>query len=289
MRTSRTILNSLLATLIFSLGCSTRMPLPSGLANKGLLPLSVSNPYVGSNLFLAKEMEKSTFLNKFISGTGGPTAIKIIGNGWTPTELYLYYPESQQFYVAESTPPTPDSEWIVRGPYRIGRHEYKDLIVLARQSDRPPVFNVFGRTERFAPYVAKERDRVIRPEIPPTPKPTPRPKVIVKKKTKSKSPSGTFDIMQDDFKPLNSDQQAIRMARGFAERSSNGDLVHTVKRSSETLFDIAKWYTGSTDNTVKIAKENGLMPDDSLSPGTRVTIPHTLVKEQKQMPATLKE
>ena len=86
------------------------------------------------------------------------------------------------------------------------------------------------------------------------------------------------------FKPLNSDQQAIAISKGFARRTGNGDLIHSVRTSSESLESIAKWYTGSSEKASLLASENNLSPTESLTPGLEIKIPLKELKQVKMMP-----
>lgn len=76
------------------------------------------------------------------------------------------------------------------------------------------------------------------------------------------------------------------MSLGFAERASNGDLIHTVRGGNETLRSISKWDTGSEENVTELVKVNSLGASDPLATGTRITIPLNLVRNFKTMPAS---
>ena len=73
------------------------------------------------------------------------------------------------------------------------------------------------------------------------------------------------------------------MAKGFAERADNGDIIHTVKGESETLGLIAKWYAGSAAKATEIANMNGLAEGGTLTPGARIRVPLNLIKQFKAM------
>ncbi len=63
-------------------------------------------------------------------------------------------------------------------------------------------------------------------------------------------------------------------------------LVHTVKWQKETLPLIAKWYTGSSRNSVAIADANPTVNHDRLTVGDTVYIPKGLLKTRKPLPET---
>jgi hypothetical protein len=152
-----------------------------------------------------------------------------------------------------------------------------------------PVFEIYGKPFRFRFNQGNEQKQVLRPalpEIPPTPIPTPKPKV---KRPVITAPSTTETIVPavptiDVLKPLTSDQQALLMARGYARRDANGDVVHTVKSESQSLEKIVRWYTGSPAALGEVAKLNSLPDEGNLPAGTVVKIPIKLVKEGKAMP-----
>ncbi|MCB0340291.1 MAG: hypothetical protein KDD53_11835, partial [Bdellovibrionales bacterium] len=73
--------------------------------------------------------------------------------------------------------------------------------------------------------------------------------------------------------PLNTDQQAILMSLGYAERAQNGDIIHTVDFDDQNLAAIAKWYTGDSANASKIALANKIADDKPLTKGQRITVP----------------
>lgn len=286
-RTKISTVIGLIATALLFYGCSYNRPMPQGLVNEGILPLSARNPYVGANYFISREMDRSKFLRNFIQSNGAPSAIELTGDGIDPTKLYMFYPRTEELYIATSDDTAPSYQWVIRGPYRIERHSYRRVRQIQSELYGEPVLLSYGREKRFNAYIPKPPDKTsFTPEIPPTPVPTPKPKrKPVKKKAE---PKDEFNIMKlpDTFKPLNTDQQALRIAQGYAERSSNGDLIHTVKFDGETIQKIAKWYTQSVDKSGQIAKLNGIPAEGPLDKGLRVTIPLAMLKQLKAMPSS---
>ncbi|MBN8548198.1 MAG: LysM peptidoglycan-binding domain-containing protein [Deltaproteobacteria bacterium] len=249
------------------------------LANQGILPLSTTNAFVGSNLFIANEAERSPYLYNFLKAKGGPLAIEIIEPKFGAARILMFYPHEREVYAADIQEREYSRQWIIRGPYGIDRKDYRKLGSLDSSMSGAPLFFIRGKLERFKYEEQPEQPvQVLQPVVPtPVPaKPTPKKKVVKKTEVKKAESPG-------EFKPLNSDQQAIQMSMGYAERASNGDVVHTVKSDTETLESIAKWYTGSTTNAEQLAKANALGAKDPLAIGTRISIPVTLVRNFKIM------
>jgi len=255
------------------------------LANTGVLPLSTNNPYVGANLYISDEMAKSDYLYRFLRSRGAPTAIEVIQDSFNPTRVLMFYPSDKEVYAADVVDRNRTHQWIIKGPYGIERQDYRSLAALEGAMQGDPVLLVNGKAERFrkaGPPVPPVQ--VLKPRIP-TPTPTPAPtKKPVKRpviKAPSEKPAGPDPKA---FKPLNSDQQAILMSQGFAERAENGDVIHTVGGDNETISAIAAWYTGSTANAKAVADLNGSNLTDALPRGKRIRVPIALLKELKAMP-----
>ncbi len=69
-------------------------------------------------------------------------------------------------------------------------------------------------------------------------------------------------------------------------KPENQSLVHTVKWQKETLPLIAKWYTGSNQNSIAIADANPAVNHDRLIVGDTIYIPKELLKTRKPLPET---
>lgn len=279
-------LPTLLCLMIVLISCEKRVgPYPS-LSNQGLLPLSSTNAYVGSNIFLANEAERSSYLFNFLKGRGGPQAIEIIGKDFQPVEVYMYYPADKQVYVASLQTGEKFRQWIVRGPYAIERRTYRDLSQIVPKSEEP-LFVIQGREYRFRRTPA-EKPKTIELKLPPMPTPKPRP---VKKPaevvaTVAPTPSGPVDPLEG--KTVTGDLLAILMSQGYAERTLDGDLLHTVASADENLDKIARWYTGSAANAAEIGRVSGLTEQAALTLGVKIRIPKPLLKQFKAMPPTFK-
>ncbi len=78
-------------------------------------------------------------------------------------------------------------------------------------------------------------------------------------------------------------QRMIKSDATDAEITPRGDLVHYVIQGSENLQRIASWYTGSEDNSGRIARINQLTESQSLEPGDTVVIPNYLVQRRERL------
>ncbi|MCD6327759.1 LysM peptidoglycan-binding domain-containing protein [bacterium] len=68
-----------------------------------------------------------------------------------------------------------------------------------------------------------------------------------------------------------------------------GYVMHDVKYKGETLFQIAKWYTGEPENWPSIAEFNGISPEE-VKIGSTIRIPLSLgLKTRKPMPPPRKQ
>lgn len=293
------ILSSLviLFLLLFT-SCTPRVRSFDSLKNQGPLALSSANPTLGANLFLAREAERSSFLFDFLKGRGAPSAIEISEGTFERTRLYLYYPGDKEVYAAEiQAGSNRDSyQWIVRGPYAIERKDYKNLMRLDMHQAGEPVFEIRGKPFRFRFQEEQLPQKRISAPLPPPPaptrKPTPRPRKKAAPAAETPaSPAaaaaapGVAVDQGGKFVPLNTDQQALQIARGFAERADNGDVIHTVKSETETAGLMARWYTGAESNAREITDYNGLPEAEIFTIGKRLRIPFRLVKQFKAMPA----
>jgi len=204
----------------------------------------------------------------------------------------MYYTRDKEVYVATLEGSGVFQQWIIAGPYAIEREDYRQLQRTATSMIGEAAFMYHGR-----PFQFRFQPKAPLPDLKPAPTPVksvatkPKPKkkpvapVITDKGIPAPSPSPTpiTAVQGSEFKPLNTDQQAILMSQGYAERAQNGDVIHTVKKPDETIQSITKWYTGGT-GAEELATSNAIKTDTPLAPGTRITIPMKQVKEFKAMP-----
>jgi hypothetical protein len=269
----------------FLTSCGRNTSLLDGLLNAGMVQVSPQNPYVGANLFLAQEMEKSGQLHNFIRMKGPPQGLELAGSRADVLEMRMFYPRKMEMYVAVpyfSGDPVM-KEWIIRGPYTVNKSYYRQVTLLPR--DESATFEMWGAKQVLGTgSVSAAESRVIYPAFVPTATPTPRP---IKKKRPAASqqaPTGTpAPTSQQTDQPMNFDQRALIESKELAERSPNGDLVHTVQNPQETVTSIANWYAGSSEHAAAIAEKNNVPLDAKMHAGARIFVPAELVKNPKVM------
>jgi hypothetical protein len=296
-------------TFLFLTACSAAPYLEnySPLSNQGILPLSTSNPYMGANMFLASEIEQSAYLLNFLKAKGAPTAIDIFSKNFRHPRMLLFYPRDREVYAADLVSKAEQREWIIRGPYGIERKDFSALARMENALIGEPVFMLQGREYRF--YQAARHDSQslsrpeVRPELPAVQKKQPskaarpaaqRPPtspVVASAPKQSVPPQPPQSLLPSDpreFRPGNKDQVAIIISRGWAERNADGDIIHIVRRSDETLAAVAKWYAGSETNAEEISKANSLTVETHLIPGSRIRVPLRIATNFKPMPLDYK-
>jgi hypothetical protein len=266
-----------LLAAVGALACATKHPEFSSLMNQGPIPVSATSAFVASNLFLAREIERSTYLYNFFGARGGPQAVELIREStWEYPQVNLYYPKKHEMYVARATESNTGREWMVRGPYRLDRDAIRTLAPLADVGE--PVFDIFGKEYRFRQVSRDTDEKVIVPIVIPTSTPQPAPR---RSRPRSLG-AANVPATPTPKPPSNFDQQALAASKSLAERDASGQLIHTVK-PGQTLPGIAAWYTGSSDNSAVLGQKNGVASDAAPSPGTRIVIPAELVKNPRAM------
>jgi len=286
----------LIILAFFSLSCAQQNhEAYPGLAGHGILPLSTTNPYLGANLFLAHEMEQGTYLYNFFQNKGAPIAIEVIREGQNQ-RLLLFYPKDREVYSAHLARRGEGREWIIQGPYGIERRDYTELARMEMSLIGEPVFMLSGQTQRFNFHHPPSEKQLVQPVLPKTPAPvaTPAPARQVKRQPSpaakttptpapARRPALSYPEDALGFARLNRDQQAILITEGYVERASNGDAIHRVKSSSETLEAIAKWYTGDESKAASVAEANGLQVHGPLNAGMRIRIPVAIATQNRAM------
>lgn len=275
-------------------GCFSGRTSPkyNSLSNQGILALSTSNPYLGTNLFLAHELERSSYLYRFFEGRGAPTAIEVLEKGFSTPRLLLFYPKDREAYAGDLYHTETQHQWIIRGPFQIEREDYRKLARLETAMVGEPVFAIWGKPHRFRFQSSSHPVIAMKPSVPAPARIRKTPKVkkgsgkteakANPEEKKKKDDELPFDLK--DFYRLNTDQKALLLSQGYAPRAENGDLLHTVRTEDEDLKMIAKWYTGSPGNAGKIAKANELDDSAPLTVGLQIRVPDSMVKQSKAMP-----
>ena len=285
-------------------GCTTSssLYLRDELANRGPIALSSANPYISSNLFLGREMERSQVFRGFIEYRGTPDAVELKVEMLKPLKLSLYYlQEMELFSLEEGT-----DDWIVRGPDRIPQQFASAFInIPGAGRSAPLVLNGKVQTNILksdgniiqAPSVLPgESDPVVEEELaPPAPKreqprkaPAAAPKAArppVKPSVAAETPlPTTLPKAAPPKSPPSESEPAVRGDVSLVEESSSGDIIHRVTFPGETLAMITAWYTGDAANSERLARINGIELPSTLRVGQNVRIPRYLLKTAKPMP-----
>jgi len=203
------LLRVLALVVFFAASCSSNTSFFNSLTNQGIVPVSADNPHVGSNLFLAHEMEASSYLYSFMKKRGSPQAIELTGADEKSAELRMFYADKQESFTAtpQFNSQAKTKEWIVRGPYGLDRENYHTLAHLRDQ--RGGAFEIFGRLEVLGGPAQAESSRVLAPAFVPTPKPTPKPIRRVKKTAAPDGGPAVGGTLPFSGSPSNLDQEAL--------------------------------------------------------------------------------
>lgn len=197
--------------LALGIGCSAATTTFSSLSDQGIVPVSSENPFMGSNLFLAKEMEESSYLYNFLKERGAPQAIALQGEREDDARMIMYYSGARESYSATPhiDPTLRNREWIISGPFALDRSSYREVSQLP--ATQGAVFEIFGRREVLGGPLRAPETRVIAPAFVPTPKANAPRKRSPKKGTTNQSAAPSPSSPGGE--PANFDQQAIAEAR----------------------------------------------------------------------------
>jgi hypothetical protein len=257
---SRTLRLCVVGASVLLSACAPTATTFSNLSGQGLLPVSSDNPYMGSNIFLAKEMEESNYLYKFMKEKGAPQAIELAGASEDTSSLKLYYSAKQEMYTASpQTDPTLRSrEWIIRGPYAIDRTEYRQVSQLSGGAGG--IFEIFGRTEVLGGPAQPAESRIITPVFIEPQRPLHRKphRKAGSKNTTSGQPAQAAPTPVSSTTP-NFDQQALAEAR-----QKEHSLTPAAKATP------AKSATSSSGPAVTIERTPPVViPGEKLAPTTK--------------------
>ena len=199
-----------------------------------MIPVSADNPYVGSNLFLAKEMEHSTYLYSFFKAKGAPQAIELSGSEDDP-EVKLFYAGKRELYLVKrhTDPRFRTVEWIVRGPYSLNRESYR--LVSRLPSDERGVFEIWGSREFFGGGAIAANHVAIAPAFVPTPRPTPTPRPRAKRRPSSSTDASAHTTPTAVPAPMNFDQRALLEAKQKAAAGPAIEAALPTPVSSNTV------------------------------------------------------
>lgn len=269
------------------------------LANRGPIALSGANPYISSNLFLGREMERSAVLKGFVEYRGTPDALELKTEMLKPLKLSLYYLEELELYTLEEAP----DDWIVRGPERIPP-QFATAFINIPGAGRSAPLVLNGKVEssifKGAPNIIQapsvlpgepdpvvEEDlpevKVAKPKPPAAPKPAPRPIPKAESQLRTAPSKPTLPAAKPSS-TLGDAELSKKIEVSVVEESSSGDIIHRVTFPGESLEAITAWYTGDPANAERLARINGLEIATALRTGQNVRIPRYLLRTSKPMP-----
>ncbi len=282
-------------------GTGPNVALVDRLKNRGPVVLSSENPFLAGNLLVSKEVERSEELRGFIKHRGSPAAIEVSKEFFSPLTLLFFYPEHREQYTLELA----DGTWVIAGPVTMEREKMKAVLALLRgqgnkiagaASLEPPVD---GSTSSRDHGTISPDHTTSGPESGTSTRGSDLFLERLEQATKGsefKSPASADEELalpaesprQTSTEGRSSEAQAIAtLAKEFgkenAEISPQGDLVHYVTYSGETLSMIARWYTYDRANADKLARINSLKNPHVLSIGDMVVIPSYLLKNKSRM------
>jgi hypothetical protein len=264
-----------LGMLFLLCSCSTNseLYLRDELANRGPQALSPTNPFLSTNLFIAKEMKNSEVFRGFIRYKGTPDAVEVRKSYFKPIRVYLFYLSDGEAFLLEQA----SDDWLVRGPDKIPAQLMSAFFNMTPAGPNAPLA-LDGEGPVFA---AGEATSPVRPAYV---DPAPEVKSLRKVPTRD-------EVIAQNTKPKRPPVKAERTATatieedlGTVKESSSGDLIHRVTFNGETLRMIAKWYTGDINNTGRIARINGIERPDVLTIDQSIRIPRYLLKTTRPLP-----
>ncbi|MBP9838057.1 MAG: hypothetical protein KBC84_05030 [Proteobacteria bacterium] len=256
--------------------------LRSELANQGIMPLSSDNPYLAGNLFVAKEIDNSNNFKGFIHHRGTPDAVEIKKDLLQSYKVYLYYLKESEIYVMEQT-----QDWLIKGPAKISPQLMQSFFSTNPSGQKAPLINSLEETElalpptKMTPY-QEPKIEVQKPE-------TKKPKLSLKKEEKlnplviKKSKKSENQAAQVEKKEETTVED--ESSKADLKESVSGDVNYKVEKNGQDLSDIVKWYTGSANNTGRVARINGIEEIHKLSVNQVVRIPRYLLKTTKPLQA----
>lgn len=282
IRPSRFLLGIAFVCIALSCSSSGNNYLRTELANRGPIPLSPSNPYLSANLFVSKEMERSKVLKGFIRFRGAPDAVEIKRSTLRPLRVFLFYLRDVEVYSLEES----SEDWIIRGPEKIPPQLVTSFVNVPLGTVAPPLASEEGvfqgtRELRETEYPGNEPSRI------PSEDPFLQKQPVTQRAPRRSTPSApAASPARTKRAPARSADEAVRSSGevSYIEESSSGDIIHRVTFPGESLRTITAWYTGSTDNTARIARINGIGNVDLLNVGQNVRIPRYLLRRTEPLP-----
>lgn len=170
MRVVNRILILYFLTLILLSGCASLQSSAVGrdnLVNRGPVVVSATNPYLASNMLLAKETELSPTLRGFLKIKGKPEILAIQKEIFQPYFIYFYYPSQKERYVLEEI----NGDWVIRGPEVLASDSLRTLANMP-VANMPVNLNQLAKKSEVeeGDFSENPAEETPSPEIPPTAK-----------------------------------------------------------------------------------------------------------------------
>lgn len=279
--------------------------LVSRLKTKGIVTLSPDNPYIASNLLIAKEINSSKELEGFIKHKGIPNLIEVDKKFFQTLKYKFFYPHEKIYYNLEFT----NNVWIISGPEQITMEQNRQIFYLTGGNLFTPQILSEEELNNISPNSSlsnqtslnnldnnfynpnpKEETAQIKNETDPL-------KTDLKKE-KDKSQKVNKNIVNDSssnkkvqYVPPqisdNSDEGLNKIINSTttytAEQNYRGDLIHYVAYQGENLSLISRWYTKEANNMDKIARINSIKDVNHLAVGDKIIIPAYLLKNKNKL------
>ncbi len=273
----------------------------SRLRTRGIVTLSHDNPYIASNLLIAKEISSSKELEGFIQHKGIPNLIEVNKELLKTLKYKFFYPQERIYYSLELT----NNMWIINGPTQITEEQNKQIFYLTGGKLFVP--KVLSSDELSSIYPSSNKEMTQYPnsnsnnidndffnpnvENNPVIKDTPsvskekgnikneKMENNVQKSSKPIPPTTSFASNPD----LSLDKIINSTSTYTAELNYRGDLIHYVAYQGETLSLISRWYTKEVNNSEKIARINSVQNGDKLEIGDKIIIPAYLLKNKNKL------
>ena len=233
-----------------TLGLNGTGSVRDNLANRGPVALSKGNPYIASNILLAKEVDISPTLKGFLKVRGYPEAIEVKKVILRPYVLYFFYPRQGELYILEDS----STDWVIRGPHKIPDSIAQSLRGIPTSETQIGEAST-DNLELGTP--SAELDLEAQPS------------------TGDEVVSTLKPVKTEDLSPAVS-PSASTAATAIPGEKVDGDILHVVRYKGETLRLIAEWYTGTADTAPRIARINGFTDANTLTMGQKIRIPRYL-------------
>lgn len=263
------------------------------LNNRGPVPLSSDNPFLAANLFVSRLAEQNQTIYGFIQYRGIPPAVEVVSSYFSDPLIHFYYPEKREFFILEQF----EAGWVINGPERIPPDTQSQVAALTRSLRAEPVLRVQKHPELL--LGAGATDRVFARAGDPVQQESnawsdpslgiQEPRVLggtrARETVAIPSSSTKGDFSEERIQEAVNRLQENPSGQG-AELTPQGDLVHYVGYSGETLSIIARWYTHDRGNVGRLARINSLKNPDRLDIGDAIIIPAYLLRTKSPFSET---